>query len=256
LGVDDGIGVGLSCADGGAGRAGGDKAAVIPLDALALVGRGGNQAVLFAAVYIKYLAALVALAKGEHGRRGDGALVNQFGDAQLLAVGDAAGVGADIAGFGEHPAGAGFIVEHQLRPAIAGGGLVNAGLEAGVAGVGAGAAGVADGIALGVDVVGGVDGSAGAGDLHPEFVSACFGRCPSDIFGAAADQFDALGVADGGVDLGAGWRCRHSGGQVTDHQQQRCGELADGLGSGAVLLHGWPQIFIKYSGFALTGRVI
>ena len=185
---------------------------------------------LFAAVNVKYDAALVTLANGEHGRRGDGALEGHLGNAQLLAFRDAAGVGADIAGFGEHPAGAGFVVEHQLRPAIGCGGLVNAGLEAGVSGVGAGAAGVAHGIALGVDVVGGVDGSAGAGDLHPQFVSACFGGCPADGFAAAANQFDALGVADGRVDFGASGRgggCRHRGGQVENRQQQHSAKADD-----------------------------
>jgi len=206
LGFDDGIGVGQAGANGGAGRAGDGiigLCAVIPCYAVTLVGRCGNQAMLFAAVQVKYDAALVALANLEQGRRADDALEGNLGNAQLLAVGDAAGVGADKAGFGEHPAGAGLVVEHQLRPAIGCRGLVNAGLEAGVAGVGAGAAGVADGIALGIDVVGGVDGSAGAGDLHPEFVSASFRGCPSDIFAAAADQLDGLGVAAGGVGVAA-----------------------------------------------------
>jgi len=200
LGFDDGIGVSQADTNGGAGRAGDGViglCAVVPLDASALVARCSNQTVLFAAVYVKYDTTLVALANLKHGRRGDGALEGHLGNAQLLAVGDAAGVGADQAGFAEHPASAGLVVEHQLRPAVFSSGLVNYDLKTGVARVGAGAAGVADGIALGVDVVGRVDGTARTGDLHPQFVCASFGGCPGDGFAAAADQFDGLGVADG-----------------------------------------------------------
>ena len=36
---------------------------------------------------------------------------------------------------------------------------------------------------------------------------------------------------------GGGGGCRHSGGQVKNHQQQGSGEVADGVYTGGVLLH-------------------
>jgi len=152
----------------------------------------------------------------------------------LFGAADVAGVGADVAVFVKLPSGGRQFVKLQLHPAVAGGGLVDGDLEAGVGGVGTGTGAVAYGIAIWVNGIGGIAGGAGGRYLHPDFIGAGRRHGPCGGFCAAAYQFNLLCAADFWIDFGAGWRCRHCGGQVENNRQQGGGDTGDGMFHGVL----------------------